>query len=580
MAILKKVFRIILYIIGGLLVLYLALSLIFIPLICPWVIKSQVAKIIKHEVKVSSVSFNPFLWKLKIKGFQILDKEHQPMIGFDKFWVDVGFLRLLKKEYNVESLGIKGLQVNIVLLEDGEINLLKLMPNEPKSETRSETPKVQTDVPEQTDTPDNQKKPVETKIEKKKNLPLVMIDLISLDQGRISFTDKSVAPEFNTVLSDIDLKIINLSTLPDGKAEISFKAKINKKGLITEQVFIKPFAVPLSMEMMFELKDYFLDVLTPYVGKYTGREVKSGKLDLTMKYEIENNNINAKHKLLIKKFDFGGKVESKDALKLPFGLALALLKDSQDRIDISLPVDGDMSDPKFHYFHLLGQVARNFFFKIITKPFSFLVSALGSDVSEEDYGKINFMPGRADLLDEEKEKLRLISKALNERPSVALKILLCYDPVSDWRKMKTDVFEKEFAAGSKETTKGDNTVYQQMYEEHFGLPALWKLTKKYRLGKGGYDYAKINEEIKRQIIEQGAPQELELSALAQKRATAVHDFLISEGIDDKRLSYGKIEKVEGNADKVPLELELKVFANDQDSDENTALPAGAEENNL
>ena len=101
-------------------------------------------------------------------------------------------------------------------------------------------------------------------------------------------------------------------------------------------------------------------------------------------YNIADNKLVASHKILVQRFEFGDKVESKDALHLPFGMAVALLEDPQGKINISLPVHGDMSDPEFEYFHLIGQVARNFFMKLVTKPFSFLASAIGSESGEEE----------------------------------------------------------------------------------------------------------------------------------------------------------------------------------------------------
>ena len=109
------------------------------------------------------------------------------------------------------------------------------------------------------------------------------------------------------------------------------------------------------METTFSLNGYALGVLTPYVGKYTGRELKDGKLDLRMNYRIGGNKLIASHQVLVQQFEFGNAVESKDALHFPFGLAVALLEDPQGKIKIALPASGDMSDPKFEYFHLISK---------------------------------------------------------------------------------------------------------------------------------------------------------------------------------------------------------------------------------
>lgn len=573
MNLLKKILMITAKIIAGICAFYLLLSLIIIPLIAPWIIRGKASKITGHEVKVRSVQFNPFLLKLKIKGVEILDDKNDIIAGFDKLWADISFISLLKKKYHIESLGISGLKVNAVLLADGGINLLELVPQkEGKPVEEVSTQETENSQAQQAEIKEKKAVP-EAESKGSSQLPLVVVDIISMDNGQITFSDQSLTPNFLTTLSDITLNITDVSTEPDSQAKISFKAKLDEKGIITDEALIKPFAKPLSLETVFKLNDYVLKVLTPYVGKYTGRTAKSGKLNLTMEYRIEDNKLDAAHKILVQGFDFGDKVESPDALNLPFGLALGLLEDSQNRINISLPVDGDMSDPDFHYFQVVGQVAKSFFFKIVTKPFSFLVSAIGSEGGSEEYGYISFLPGSTDLSDAEKEKIRLILQALKERPNLALAVKRCYDPVADWRAIKREVFDNDFAAMKKETTRSEDVVYERMYKNRFGTAAIWKLTKKYRLKDGKYDFPKINKEIKRQLVEDGSADKVALEALAELRAKNVYDFIVAEGFVESKLSTGKIQENQASAGFVPVELELKLFDSSAESSDDPILPA-------
>jgi len=568
----KKTLKISAKIILGIFIFYLLLTLFLIPLICPGIIKSQATKLIKHEVGVRSVSFNPFLWKLKIKDFSVFDSNHKLMIGFDKFWIDVSFIGLLKKKYHVESLGLSGIKVNIVLLDDGNINLLGLIP--PKKEiTREKASADNSQLQKDHNVSHQNNLMSESDNEKTEKLPLVIVDLISIDNSLISFTDQTVNPFFLTSLSAMDLKVANLSTLPDCQAKITFKAKLDEKGIIVDEALVSPFAIPISLENVFKLNDYVLQVLTPYVGKYTGRSASGGKLNLSMEYRIADNKLDAKHKILIKGFDFGDKVESKDALNLPFGLALGLLEDAQNRINISLPVDGDISSPDFHYLKLVGQVARNFFFKIVTKPFSFLVSLVGSEGSSEEYGYINFLPGKHELTEAEKEKLNMLVQALNERPRILLAVNIGYDPVADWRAIKTEIFESNFNVHRKETTRSDDWIYEQMYKRRFGMIALWNITKKYKSENGKYDFAKINQEIKRQLIGDGAWDKVALEALGEKRAKIVCDFIIAAGMAPDRISIGVVKTNQASAGFVPVELEIKVFDDSAEISTDASLPA-------
>lgn len=545
---LKKVSKIIARVFVGIFLFYLLVALVLIPLLCPWIIKNRAAHLIKHEVKLRSVNFNPFSWKLSVKGFGILDNNDQIIAGFDKFWLDVSFLSLLQKQYRIQSIGLDGLKVNAILSAEGRINLLELVPQE-SQETANQDNVANQDIPA-----------IESK--KSAQVPLVVIDLISMKNGNIGFIDQSVQPNFTTDLSEINLQITDFSTSADQETKISFQAKLDNNGIISNEMLMKPFAAPMKLEMVFKLNDYVLPVLTPYVGKYAGRKAKSGELDVKMEYRIVDNKLDAKHKILIKGFDFGDKIESKDALNLPFGMALALLEDANGKIDISLPVNGDVSDPDFHYFQLIGKVARNFLLKLVTKPFTFLVSLVGSESEQEDFGYIQFVPGKADLSEAEQEKLKLIIKALNQRQNLTFSVKQCYDAVADWQAIKKDTFELTFSALREESKRSDNRIYEMMYQTRFGMAAFWKLTKEYRLKLGVYDFNKINEEIKRQLIDDGAADKTALEALAAQRAKAVYDFIITQGFEPKRVNIGQFQENQANAGFVPVELELSVPVSD------------------
>ncbi len=158
----------------------------------------------------------------------------------------------------------------------------------------------------------------------------------------------------------------------------------------------------------------------------------------------------ANHKLLIQHFEFGQSVPSKDALHLPFGLAVALLEDPDGKMSISLPVTGNMNDPKFKYSHLILQVSRNFLFNLVTKPFSFLASGLGVQGSSMDeLGYVRFKPGQTDLLEKQKQKMLTLIKGLRQHPKLLLEINGTYDPDTDWKEIEAVTFKKDYGVLKK-----------------------------------------------------------------------------------------------------------------------------------
>lgn len=555
----KKILLITAKIVVGIFIFYLFLGFVVAPFALTWAIKDQGQKFLNHPVNVRSVQFNPLLLRLDVYGLAVLDTDKQPMLGFDRLSVDVSFLGLLKKTYRIESVKLDGLLVNAMLTQGGHVNLLNLVPKTTEQGgATAPTAMVSSGKKE------NPALLVKTKMPAvqpaaAQPLPVVIVDDIALRKGKVHFTDLTVNPHFTTIMSDIDIYVTGLTTRPDCLTRVTFQARLDEKGVISNELLIKPFVQPLELETTFTLNGYAMNILSPYVGKYTGRSLKDGNLELRMDYRIANNRLTASHKVLVQRFEFGQKVASKDALSLPFGLAVALLEDPQGRINISLPVTGDMSKPNFRYWPLVGQVVRNFFTGLVTKPFTFLASALGAQSGTDELGYVRFEPGQKVVPDAEKEKLKTLVKGLKDRPKLALEVNGTYDKDADWKAIKTEVLTTDFKVLRSQSTRTDSWVYQMLYQRRFGLDALWALTKKYKSRTGVYDDAKLVEEAKRRLIEDGAADKVALAALAVERAKVVHDLLVEEGLEANRVSVGPSHEAQASMGFVPLDFTLTVY---------------------
>ena len=60
---------------------------------------------------------------------------------------------------------------------------------------------------------------------------------------------------------------------------------------------------------------------------------------------IERQRLKAKNDVKITRFELGGRVDSPDALVLPYDWAVALLRRPDGSMNLSLPISGDLSDP-------------------------------------------------------------------------------------------------------------------------------------------------------------------------------------------------------------------------------------------
>ena len=73
---------------------------------------------------------------------------------------------------------------------------------------------------------------------------------------------------------------------------------------------------------------------------------------------IEDRKLAATNKLVLDQLTFGERVESPTATKLPVLLAVSLLKDRNGVINLDLPIEGTLDDPKFSVWGIIGTWAH------------------------------------------------------------------------------------------------------------------------------------------------------------------------------------------------------------------------------
>ena len=110
---------------------------------------------------------------------------------------------------------------------------------------------------------------------------------------------------------------------------------------------VNPLAAAAFADIKASFRDIDLPAFTPYAGKYAGYTIARGTLTMEVSYKLQDRRLEAQNRFLVDQFELGEKVESKDATKLPVKLAVSLLKDKNGLIDLDLPIEGSLDDPKF-----------------------------------------------------------------------------------------------------------------------------------------------------------------------------------------------------------------------------------------
>ncbi len=271
-------------------------------------------------------------------------------------------------------------------------------------------------------------------------LPQLSIGAIVFTNTLVDFTDRSMSPEVNLSLREINGRIAGLSTTQLQHADVSLGAKVDGVGPVAITGKISPLNETAKNEIKVSVQNVDLTPASPYAGKFAGYKIARGKLNLDLNYELTGKNLNSKNVITLDRFTFGEKVESPDATKLPVRLAIALLKDRAGKIVLDVPIEGRTDDPKFRIGKVVLGVLENILVKVATSPFSLLGAAFGGG---EEMAYQDFAPGSAALTDDGKKKLDSLAKALYERPSLELEIAGSIDREADRDGLQRAALDKE-----------------------------------------------------------------------------------------------------------------------------------------
>jgi hypothetical protein len=229
-----------------------------------------------------------------------------------------------------------------------------------------------------------------------------------------------------------------------------------------------------------------------------------------------------------------------------------LLKDSKGVIDLDLPVEGSLDDPKFRIWPVIWQIVGNVIVKAVTAPFQ-LIGSLFAGADKAQY--IDFAPGSASLPQGSAESLAALAKALNQRPVLKLDIPAGPGIREDAIAIADAAIDKVLLAD--EDAKVTSVAALDMDDQHDRLEDLYrdKLGKRPAYPDFSADALKAapgakpdaDEDDRRTLLETQwlrdelrkslAPGKAELEALGTARATAVRNALLADGssVDPARL---------------------------------------------
>ncbi len=392
----------------------------------------------------------------------------------------------------------------------------------------------------------------------KQSMPM-RIGSVLIEDGSANFADLSIQPNFAAGLVGLKGTVTGLSSTPDSRAEVKLTGNVDRYAPVDITGRVNLLAATAYTDIALNFHNMELTTFNPYSGKYAGYNITKGKLTTELEYKVENRKLDAQHHIVLDQLEFGAATNSKDAVPLPVRLAVALLKNRDGVIDLNVPVNGSMDDPKFRVGPIIWQAVVNVLTKIVTAPFALLGSLFGGG---EELAYIDFTAGSAALAPEQQEKLSKLAKAMSERPQLRLDIPLQTLSPADDMALSNTALEAELrpmllsVSGDAQPSKEQRlAALAALYEQQMGAPPVYPMPEAADPDAVGSNIVFLERELRQKVSITQAARE----ALARARADAVQSVILGN-VEVKPERVFLSERTSGKAptaDAARMELSLE-----------------------
>ena len=446
--------------------------------------------------------------KANIANIELADGSGDKVFAFKN--LKLSKISFAKNFLNLERVTLSAPFLKAHLNKERELNLSSLV-------KKSESEKAQKADAKQA-APKNEKPVEAAKPQKKEGEFDFAIKNILVENGDVDFSDASLFMPFATKITKLEGVLMDIdSTRPTMG---TFEGVVGKSGFSKIGLKLLPYDPKKSTEVKFSFKGIDLVDVTPYSGQFLGYKIEKGKLNLTLNYDVKDSKLNGSNVVNLDTLTLGEKVESKDAVNLPLSLAISILSDQNNQINIDLPVTGDLNDPDFKYGGIVWEAVKKLFADITLAPFRFLGNMLG--LSSKDLNTIDFMPANAELIVSEQAKIADFIKLTTAKPKMKLSITPAYSDV-DVTALKNAILNEKISQTMNQTGK-----------DYAGALASLAPKEKSSDEKALREAALKGIEVKKE----------QLLELANARAQAIKAALVQAGLTEDRMIVKKPEKTD------------------------------------
>jgi outer membrane protein OmpA-like peptidoglycan-associated protein len=323
----------------------------------------------------------------------------------------------------------------------------------------------------------------------------------------------------------VDLTVVGFGTAPGTMARTTLRGTVGPGAPLAISGEFTPPTGPRHLDILLTLGDYAAPRANAYLRTLFGWTAQQGKITLAAHYLVDGDALQATNDVGasgLKLARAPGDTPPRWPIGLPLDTFVALLKNREGDVELSVPVAGTLSSPKFDLGDAIASALRGIAVKTVTLPFSTIGRLFaGNDDARVESLQINpvlFEPGTTSLAAGMADHVDKLAAFLRARPGVRLELRPVLS-VEDVTRLKRQVLRERVAAQAGERTRtAMRDALAKLYAEQFP-----------RRGEAPVD------EMVAALAENDPAPTAATAALATRRVEAVREALTGRGVEAARL---------------------------------------------
>lgn len=352
---------------------------------------------------------------------QVLDNNGHEVFAVDSIRTKVATLNVQEKNALLESLEVYGPRASYTINKDKTTNFTGLFKTEEEVEEEKEQ------VPETPEKDYDEEFLKEIGLVKDSSLVARQaarkdfyfhIDNLDIQRGDVTYTDHTLPKTFTYHLSEISTVCQDFAL--NKMNRIKGAAVLGQSGKVSLD-WVTDFKSMRNMDLVLILNNINLKDFTPYSHYYVGNDIESGILRLLSHNTVTDNKLKGENRLEIYKPKVSKRINKNPVYKLPVRLGVYVLTDRKDNMKASLPVSGDLDNPKFSYIKLLFRALGNLLIKVSTAPFTAIGDLISPDT--ESYDSIDLDSRTPDFSPEQYARLEKLAEWMKEKKELKFEFI-------------------------------------------------------------------------------------------------------------------------------------------------------------